>query len=233
MPPFFADNPSYERPYGWAWFLLLYSEVDDELRETLRPLAAKLVESATRYFTDLIAPITHGVHSNTAFAGVLMSDAAAQLTESDPLAGQFTELTATIERRAREWYAPISDWPAALERSGHDFLSPGLTIAELMAIVLPADEFAAFVDRFLPSLDQDSPIVVPANTRGSRDAHQVHWHGLNLSRSGQLRRIAAATGRDELLAYADDLYAASLDEVTGDNYASTHWLASFALRALV
>ncbi len=235
---YFQANPTYERPYGWAWFLLVYAEADRELREILRPLAELLITRSSEFFSQLLAPITHGVHSNTAFAATLMADAAARIND-DPLTDAARQLGSVIKQRVQDWFVGLSDWPADFERSGHDFLSPGLTISEAVAACLPPDEALDFIGAFLPGLDNRHVLAKPVDTRGSRDAQQVHWHGLNLSRAGQLWRIAGlmrAAGDSghaaRLREAADHLFAASLAEVTGDNYASTHWLPSFALRAI-
>ena len=100
----------------------------------------------------------------------------------------------------------------------------------------PAD-FAQWWHRFVPSLTPDSPLVATVDTHGSTDAQQVHYHGLNLSRAGQLARIGKILedAGDPVPWMADraaELFDASADQITEGVYASTHWLPAFALRAV-
>ena len=71
------------------------------------------------------------------------------------------------------------------------------------------------------------------------DGKIAHLDGLNLSRAWCWRGIAAAAGEAgdrtlvaTALAAADTHLAASLPHLTGD-YMGEHWLASFALLALI
>ncbi len=237
---YLAANPHYEQPYGWAWLLTLYAEAPTQLQTILRPLAELIRDNLSRYFTDLIEPINHGVHSNTVFAAALTLDALAAMPELDAQPGSMAvvpgPLRTLIGERLSQWYLGKGSWPQQWERSGHDFLSPGLAVVEAMCAHLSPLDAAAFIDEFLPGWQ--SPLecyrVVYTN---SRDAKQVHWHGLNLFRSGVLHRLAghlesadaATTGY--VRQQAQRLFDASVIEVTGDNYASTHWLPAFALRA--
>ncbi|MYG81421.1 MAG: DUF2891 family protein, partial [Gemmatimonadetes bacterium] len=72
---FFARNRTFERPYGWAWLLLLHAELaswDDPEAETwsdrLEPLADLFADRLGDYLTDLEEPSRSGAHTNTAFA---------------------------------------------------------------------------------------------------------------------------------------------------------------------
>lgn len=65
------------------------------------------------------------------------------------------------------------------------------------------------------------------------DGKLAHLDGLNLSRAWCLREIADVLGGNALLeARAEEHLAASLPHVAGD-YMGEHWLASFALLALL
>jgi hypothetical protein len=67
------------------------------------------------------------------------------------------------------------------------------------------------------------------------DGKIAHLDGLNLSRAWCLREIAAALGGTEsasLRKLADQHLAAAMPHVAGD-YMGEHWLASFALLALL
>ena len=52
---FFADNPAFEKPYGWGWLLRLVAELHcweddraDEWRRTLEPLEERIVDLVER-----------------------------------------------------------------------------------------------------------------------------------------------------------------------------------------
>ncbi len=68
------NNKSWERTYGWAWYLKLVEELHTwedptarELEANLQPLANLLVERYFEFLPKLIYPIRVGEHPNTAF----------------------------------------------------------------------------------------------------------------------------------------------------------------------
>ncbi|HEV3091989.1 MAG TPA: DUF2891 family protein [Candidatus Cybelea sp.] len=229
---YLAENRSYERPYGWAWALLLAAGATlsphRELQETASPLRAlgeHVAHAAVQWLQALPMPVRHGVHSNTAFALGLMYDASRVL--------RFTALENAIARRAREWFQGEREWPARWERSGSDFLSPGLVEADLMRRVLPAGEFARWWDGFAPSFSADSPLASVVDVPPIADGHVVHLHGLNLSRAGALARLSQALGRPAMLELAHRLYRAGAQRSWQGAYAETHWLPTFTWDAAV
>ncbi len=224
---YLAKRSFYERPYGWAWAMALAAVVDASTHPLLTDaapglcaLAEQIAAEATRWLNILPLPIRHGVHSNTAFALGLMFDASQTLC--------YEHLAAIIADRAREWFSQDCDWPAHLERSGSDFLSPGLAEADLMRRVLPANEFATWWAEFLPNLSADSPILCAVAIPDVDDGHIVHLHGLNLSRAAALARIGRALEEPNLVEFGRRLYAASVGRVTSGYYSETHWLPTFA-----
>ncbi|MDO5727760.1 MAG: DUF2891 family protein [Bowdeniella nasicola] len=227
-------NPRYERPYGWAWLLLLYSALPPKERSVLAPLARLCLRRLSHYFDSLSTPVRYGVHSNTAFAATLVHDSAALVHGGDELAADFASALAAAKRGARRWFYADKNYPHHIERNAYDFLSPVLCEAELLAMIMTPADFATWFDRLLPDLAASAALLAPATTR-SRDAQAVHWHGLNLSRAGQLARIAhripalAGTFAPRI----SQLFAASATQICGDNYAATHWLPAFYLRAII
>src|SRR5207237_2663551 len=79
-----------------------------------------------------------------------------------------------------------------LEPSGEDFLSPSLGAAALMARALAADDFAAWLGRALPELDDDALVLPPPRPADRRDGRLVHLVGLCASRAMMLATIARA-----------------------------------------
>jgi Protein of unknown function (DUF2891) len=227
---FLRRRTSYERPYGWAWALLLAASAQTSAAQAARSCAAELREmgaaigeAALHWLDVLPLPVRHGVHSNTSFAISLMHDACDAL--------ELAALKAAIERRALEWFAADRDWPVAYERSGNDFLSPGLTQADLMRRVLVREEFVAWWKGFIPALSPRSPLLAVAQVPNVADGQIVHLHGLNLSRAAALAALAGTLRDPLLLESARRLYEASVDRAVSGHYSELHWLPSFAWMA--
>lgn len=226
----YLDRPAsrgFERPYGWAWLLMLASELrvaGSVHADTLQPLADAFVARFRAHLPMLTYPVRAGTHANTAFALVL-ADRYARVADDSALRGQ-------LASRAREWFA--ADRAAqAWEPSGEDFLSPVLMEALAMQRLLPPDEFAPWFSAFLPDLVRGEPaaLLTPARVSDRSDGKIAHLDGLNLSRAWAMRALAKATGSDVLEDAAERHLAAAIGEVAGD-YMGEHWLASFALLAL-
>ena len=220
----------FERPYGWGWLMYLHHEAarhgDAAWGDRLEPLARAFAARLRDYLGILTYPITVGTHFNTAFALVL---ARRWAITRDP------GLVILIDDWATRAFAHRSDY-AGWEPGGDEFLSPVLTAALLMSEVQPhlafAPWFAALVEENGWLLRECRPVTVSDRS----DGKIAHLDGLNLSRAWCLRDIARALGRtdpaDPLQRLATDHLAAALPHVEGD-YMGEHWLASFALLALL
>jgi hypothetical protein len=229
---YLRENPAFERPYGWAWAFALAAACEDCPDPAARPWAAALrpltetVEELTLAWLDrAVAPVWHGVHSNTAFALAL-------LHENGTALGRY-RLVAAIAERATGWFGEDRDYPASWEPSGHDFLSPALCEADLMPRVLPAERFPGWLTGFLPDLSLFRPVQV----NDAKDGHQAHLYGLDLSPAWQFRLLAAALPPEDarvapLRAAAERHLEASLPYVTGQGFVSGRWLATYAYLAL-
>ncbi len=108
-----------------------------------------------------------------------------------------------------------------------------------MRRVMAPDAFPGWFDAFLPRLDRREPatLFLPASVSDRSDGKIAHLDGLNLSRAWCWREIASALPADDLrrgiaLEAAETHLVAALPHVTGD-YMGEHWLASFALLALL
>jgi hypothetical protein len=142
---------SFERPYGLAWLLQLVAELresDDpqarEMAANLRPLEAAALERLKNWLAKLSHPVRIGEHDQTAFAlGIVLDYARAT---------GITKFADLLVSNARQFYLGEKDCPLAYEPSGEDFLSPCLGEADLMRRVLPSDEFARWLRRFLPQI---------------------------------------------------------------------------------
>ncbi|WP_288410913.1 DUF2891 domain-containing protein [uncultured Sphingomonas sp.] len=229
----YLDQPmsrGFERPYGWAWLLMLQSELigaGSPHAATLRPLADAFADRWRAHLPLMTYPVRVGTHANTGFALVLADRYARVVGDTD--------LRDLMTARAGHWFGADRD-AQPWEPSGEDFLSPVLMEAMAMQRVMPADAFATWFAAFLPTLGQGMPaaLLTPARVSDRSDGRIAHLDGLNLSRAWAMRAIAPAVGGAAgrvLDAAADDHLAVALDEVAGD-YMGEHWLASFALLAL-
>jgi hypothetical protein len=223
----------FERPYGWAWALMLASELGHHTSEegkrwaaALRPLTEAFAKSFHTYLPIATYPVRAGVHSNTAFALVLAMDYAATFDD--------TELAALCREKARAWYGNDCD-AQAWEPSQDEFLSPTLTQAACMQVAVP-EAFAGWFAKFLPRAANGEPatLFTPATVSDRTDGKIAHLDGLNLSRAWCWRQISRRL-EPPLRAFAETTaarhIASALPHVAGD-YAGEHWLATYALLAL-
>jgi hypothetical protein len=219
----------FERPYGWAWLLYLHLEAirhDEPWASELEPLAREFAQRLSDYLPVLTYPIRVGTHFNTTFAMALSLEWADRFDQ--PLAD-------LIRSRALHWFGADRDCQA-WEPGGDEFLSSALTEALCMSRTHPA-EFAAWFAHFLPGVTQRQPSALfePAVVSDRTDGKIAHLDGLNLSRAWCWRSIApslpSAESRIAEEAAREHL-AAAMPHLSGD-YMGEHWLASFALLALL
>ncbi len=225
-------NRGFERPYGWAWLLMLQAELlrhDAPWASVLQPLADDFVDRFQRFLPMATYPVRVGTHFNTAFALVLADEYARQVSDA--------ALSTVLHAAALRWHASDRD-AQAWEPSGDDFLSSTLTEALAMQRLLPAASFASWFAAFLPRLVDGQPcsLFEPATVSDRSDGKIAHLDGLNLSRAWCWRSLSSVLPASDpripvMQAAADRHLAASLPAVAGD-YMGEHWLASFALLAL-
>jgi hypothetical protein len=232
-----ANRGTFERPYGWAWLLMVAAELarhesEDARRwsAALRPLADAFAQRFREFLPKAVYPIRVGTHFNTAFALALAFEYAQTLED--------TALIASIHDKALAWYSADADCQA-WEPGGDDFLSSALIEAECMRRVLDGERWSAWMGAFLPRIAAREPatLFTPANVSDRGDGKIAHLDGLNLSRAWCWRSLASSWPPNDLrrpvaLAAADAHLAHSLPHVAGD-YAGEHWLATFALLALL
>ena len=228
----YLDRPmsrGFERPYGWAWLLYLHLEAtrhDTDWSTALEPLARAFAVRLREYLKILTYPIRTGTHGNSAFALVLSLEWAEAF---DP------ELAEAIRASALHWFAVDRD-AQAWEPGGDEFLSPTLIEALCMART-QKDDFTAWLAHFLPSVANRQPhsLFDPAIVSDRSDGKIAHLDGLNLSRAWCWRSLAPLMPAAESKianATADEHLAAAMPHLAGD-YMGEHWLASFALLALL
>ena len=219
----------FERPYGWAWLLQLHLEAtrhDAPWASELEPLARAIADRLRGYLDILTYPIRVGTHFNTAFALILSLEWADAFEPA---------LAYRIRDRARHWFGADRDYQA-WEPGGDEFLSPGLIEALCIARTEPA-LFPGWFREFLPRIGGREPktLFAPAIVSDRSDGKIAHLDGLNLSRAWCWRSIAPLLHSTECAIAKDAAeahLAAALPQIAGD-YMGEHWLASFALLALL
>lgn len=234
-----ANRMGFERPYGWAWFFKLVTEVaaQGEVRDApawrarLQPIADVFAARLIDHLPRQTYAIRAGTHGNTAFALGFAWDYA-RASGRDDLAG-------ALRSAALRLYDADRDGPAIFEPGGNDFLSPCLIEADLMTRFHDAAGFARWLGRFLPGIigGAAARLLDPARVSDRADAQGVHLDGLNLSRAWCLRTIAdhlppGETRRTALHAAARTHLQAGLAHVKSGDFLAEHWLASFAVYAL-
>lgn len=230
-----SNRRSFEMPYGMAWLLQLAAELHEwdspdarRWRQALLPLECHASDSLTGYFNRLPFPIRSGLHNQTAFAMSMALDWADSTGAN--------EVTGSIKQRARTFFENDRNAPLAYEPSGVDFLSPALAEADLMRRILPAAEFAAWLNGFFGDVDLSSHLV-PATVLDAADGQLAHFAGLNMSRAWMLQSISSVLpdgdARVEAFqALAQELLNLGLHSALDDDYMIAHWAPSFVLYLL-
>src|SRR4051812_30045040 len=227
----------FERPYGWAWLLMLAAELNRHdtgegrrWRKTVEPLAVFFATRFLEFLPKATYPTRVGTHFNSAFAITLALEYAEVVANEG--------LRDTLASKATLWYSADADCQA-WEPGGDDFLSPTLMEAECMRRILGANDFGMWLDAFLPRLGIREPYTLfePATVSDRADGKIAHLDGLNLSRAWCWRSLALVWAEDDprrkiALDAARSHLSASLPYVAGD-YMGEHWLATFALLALI
>ena len=254
---YLSDNPSFERPYGWVWLLLLHGELaswDDPFAaswaERLEPVVSHLSDRLVDYLAELERPVRTGVHPNTAFA-------IATALQAEEMAER-PALQEALRASAERFFGADRNCPVAYEPGRSDFLSPCLEEAAVMGMVLGPEPYATWLGGFLPPLDSDEfePLreTNPAGAREDeppeggdvvtndslRSAYGTYSHliGLAFTRADAMLRIAAALPdgdprASELRAMATEHARTGYATMFDADYAGSHWIGSFALKYLV
>jgi hypothetical protein len=220
-----------ERPYGWAWLIMLHAEcqaIGDQRHQrwarALEPLAGLFSARLDDYFGgQLQFPIRAGTHGNTAFSLRLLLEAARRRGDEQAAAG----VAGTAQRifgdpRPLQWDGPPS---------GDAFLTPELTEAALMADVLDAQKFAEWLSGAMPDpvrVDWELPQFSP----DAADPGTVHLEGLLVTRAWCLAAVARALPPGHPVAAAaraaveTHLTRAALIKPS-EGFGRSHWMPTF------
>lgn len=225
-------NKTFERTYGWAWFLKLaetFHTWDDpfarEMEVTLQPLTEIIVLRFKEFLPKLNYPVRVGEHANTAFALSFAYDYANSINDR-----KFKDL---LKSRSIDFYMKDQNCPISWEPSGYDFFSPCLEEIGIMQRVLEPDEFLEWLDQFMPQLSSSEYSLKPGEVSDRTDGKLVHLDGLNFSRAWILYDLAYKFEKyAHLENTANEHMLYSYPNVIGDSYEGGHWLASFAIYAM-
>ncbi|SDX59813.1 Protein of unknown function [Lutibacter oricola] len=225
-------NKSFERTYGWAWLLKVSETLQDWnteeaklMHKNLEPLVKLITQKYIEFLPKLTYPIRVGEHPNTAFG---MSFALDYAKKYSP------ELEEIIISKSKEYYLNDKGCPITWEPGGFDFLSPCLQEALLMMKVLPKNEFKTWLDAFLPGFRENpAKYLSVAKVSDRSDGKLAHLDGLNFSRAWCLYEIGNALENTKMLNLANKHFNYSYKKMDSGEYAGAHWLASFALYAVL
>lgn len=226
-------NKSYERTYGWAWLLKLYSELElsplnekHQWTKRLQSLTNQIVKLYMEFLPKMVYPIRVGEHTNTAFGMSLALDYCRVVGD--------LEFEKLLKERAIDFYMEDEECPLEWEPSGFDFISPCLQEAELMSKVLETKDYKKWIKSFLPQLFEDDFELEPGKVLDRTDGKLVHLDGLNFSRAWCLYSLADALPKsaEKFKTIGDNHLNASMSQVVESDYMGSHWLASFLIYAL-
>ncbi len=197
----------------------------NNLYDNLEPLVVLIEDKYIEFLPKLNHPIRVGEHPNTAFG---MSFALDYAKKYSP------KLEAMIILKAREYYLNDKGCPITWEPGGFDFLSPCLQEASLMLKVLPKEEYLTWLDTFLPDFrNNPEGYLEVAEVTDRSDGKLAHLDGLNFSRAWCLYEIGNALENDKMINLANKHFDYSYKKMDSGEYAGAHWLASFALYAVL
>ena len=224
----------FERTYGWAWLMKLYSELvswDHDKAQTwannMKPLVDLLSERTILFLDKLSTPLRPGTHANTAFSFSLM-------IEYSKVANDNLLFNKIKEYSTKNFLGDIN-CPVQYEPSGTDFLSPCLAEAALMSQILEKREFNEWLYKFLPSFDERSfgNIINPPEVLDPEDPGIGHLIGLMFHRAWTLKDIAIKLEKNSdknlLLKIAKNHSEQGYNIMFKSGYGGEHWLATFAI----
>lgn len=231
----YTASQNYERTYGWAWLLKLDEALGKgkdpmfkKWHAALQPLTQKIVQLWKSYLPKQTYPNRTGVHPNAAFGLDFALDWA-----------QFSgdhAFEKAIREKSLVFYGNNKNIPAYLEPDGSDFFSPSLMAASLMSKVLDKANFQKWFASYYSKESIERICSLP--TVSDRNDYQiVHLDGLSFSRAWCMRSIAKKLAANNPIKKrfetTSDMFLNQTLPQIFSSYGGEHWLASFAIYALL
>ena len=224
----------FERTYGWAWLMKLYSELltwDYDKAQVwaanMKPLVDFLSKRTVSFLDKLSTPLRPGTHANTAFSFSLM-------IEYSKVANDKILFNKIKDYSIKNFFGD-TNCPVSYEPSGTDFLSPCLAEAGLMSSILNRKEFNSWLYRFFPSFNKKKfgNIINPPKVLDPTDPGIGHLIGLMFHRAWTLKDIAAKIESNEDKKLLHTIAKKHSEEgykiMFESGYGGEHWLATFAI----
>jgi hypothetical protein len=219
---FLRANPTFEMPYGRAWFLRLAVDFERVAKDKrLREMANDVAESLSVNYVDKPVDPLLGAYASATWALINLRYYA-EFTQN-------TELLRRIDERIDRDYlgSKRGQCPGLkLDSNMTEFMPICTNWAWLVSRRLPPLEFRKWVAEFLPAA------ALPAVIENPKPAHQ---YGLDFSRAWGLWAIYWSTDQSDYLrayqAHVDTAFAHE-DWWNGDYGTLGHWIAQFGILAL-
>ena len=224
----------FERTYGWAWLMKLYSELisweydrAQMWASNMKPLVDLLSERTILFLDKLSTPLRPGTHANSAFSFSLMIEYAIIANDID-LLNKIKEFSVIN-------FLKDTNCPVNYEPSGTDFLSPCLAEASLMSFILDNKEFNNWIYKFFPSFDEKyfGKIINTPEVLDPLDPGIGHLIGLMFHRAWTLKDIARKVENNKNKRLFQKIAQKHSEEgyriMFKSGYGGEHWLATFAI----
>lgn len=240
-----GQGADFEKPYGYAWLLKLYGELktwndpDGQRAATvLEPLAKWMSEQYVLYLHSLNYPVRIGLHPNTALDMGFVLDYTGQVQDK--------ALETAVHETAMRLFGSDTHCATSSEPVFGDFASPCLMEAALMGRVMTPENYAKWLDTFLPpvyseefqlyakdidAVHGDNRDTTGTDEEGLPNAHLI---GLNFQRAADFMTIAQSLPKSDPRVAAYERLGTingkqGYDKIGAAGYLGTHWLATYAL----
>lgn len=215
------DDPTFEMPYGRAWFLRLAIDYRKTFHSELLTAFADDVASSLMEHYSAVAPDPRTpAYQNASWALINLYDYGISRRDS--------RLVEFVKGKVRQYYLMDSPCPIdSAEIEPGEFMAICTNWAWLVQKVLPRDEFGDWLARFMPQGFPLDPIVTLTS---------VHQVGLDFSRTWGLWNLYRATGEPRFLsAYLANFNATyTHPEMWRGEYRTVgHWVAQFGMLGLM
>jgi hypothetical protein len=210
-------HPSFEMPYGRAWFLRLAIDYRALTGTTqLDSMADEIASSMEHFFQSNGIDRTSGAYESASWALINLLDYA-KSRDLDDLRKQVEEWTKS------NFVSVDPRCPMELEQD--EFMAICTNWAALVARVLEQDEFKKWLDAFVTANGLPDPIKPQG----------AHSYGLNFSRAWGLWDIYEKTGRKDVLSVYIAHFNSGLTPASnwrGQYDLVGHWVAQFGMFAI-